>query len=403
MKGANMQYNRNIKVNYAFTFIKNFSVTQGIWMLYLAAHGLSLLEIGLLEGIFHTASLIMETPTGAIADIFGRKASRLIGCALSVLSSVLMIVSDSFGMFAVSFVVSALSFNFESGAGEALVYDSLLLDHREEAYMKTAGRIEVVFQTASIAALALGGLMGNIRYELTYYAAAALGVAALLTGTLLKEPQTGERKRHEGMLAALKAQYVDSFAALRGSARLKYLMLVMPVFSASVTLSFYYLQIAWENEQISTANIGLYLATSSIAAAAGAFFAHRIEKKLGERAILAGAPLILALLIFALHFTRAALLPFCVISALETVIFVATRSYLNRIIPSAQRATILSLESTLFSLVMILVFPLFGAVSDRAGISYTFLMLGALMTALAIGNACIALRRGAAAQTDTGC
>lgn len=398
-----MKYIRNIKVNYAFTFIRNFSVTQGIWILYLAAHGLSLLEIGLLEGIFHTTSLIMETPTGAIADIFGRKTSRLIGCALAVLSAALMVLSDSFGMFAVSFVISALSYNFESGAGDALVYDSLLLDGREEGYMKVAGRIEVVFQSASIAALALGGLLGNIEYELTYYAAMVLAVAALLTGMLMKEPRADVRKKREGMLIALKRQYVDSFAALRGSARLKYLLFIIPVFSSSVTLSFYYLQLAWENEQISTAGIGLYLAASSIAAAAGAFFAHRIEKRLGERTILAGAPLMLALLIFALSFTHMALIPFCVISVLETVIFVATRSYINHIIPSAQRATILSLESTLFSLVMIAIFPLFGAVSDQLGISATFLLLGGLMLILALGNAWLALKPKADMQTSVDC
>lgn len=398
-----MKYNKNIKVNYAFTFIRNFSVTQGIWMLYLASRGLSLLEIGLLEGIFHTASLIMETPTGAIADLFGRKTSRLIGCVLAVLSAALMVLSDGFEMFAVSFIVSALSYNFESGAGDALVYDSLLLDGREEAYMKIAGRTEVVFQTAGIAALALGGLLGNVQYEFAYYAAMVLAVAALLTGTLMKEPVMGERKQREGMLTALKRQYIDSFAALRGSARLKYLLFIIPVFSSSVTLSFYYLQIAWENEQISTAGIGLYLAISSIAAAAGAYFAHRIEKKLGERGILAGAPLLLALMIFLLRFTHLALIPFCIISVIETVIFVSTRSYINRIIPSTQRATILSLESTLFSLVMILTFPLFGAISDHLGIADTFMLLGGLILALAIGNVWLASRRRNAEEVPEEC
>ena len=380
-----MQYNKNIKVNYAFTFIRNFSVTQGIWMLYLAAQGMSLLEIGLLEGIFHITSLIMETPTGVVADIFGRKASRLIGCVLAVLSAALMIISDSFALFAVSFVVSALSYNFESGAGDALVYDSLLLDGHEGAYMKVAGRTEVVFQTAGIAALVLGGLIGNIEYKFAYYAAIALGVASLLAGTLMKEPAT-ERPRHANMAEALKRQYVDSFAALRGSARLKYLLFVMPVFSASVTLSFYYMQIAWEAAQASTLTIGLYLAASSLAAAAGAAFAHRIERRLGERAILAALPMALALLIFALRFPAVSLYAFCLLNALEAILFVVTRAYINRIIPSAQRATILSLESTLFSLMMILLFPLFGAISDRLTVPVTFLLLGGVMTLLAIGN-----------------
>jgi MFS family permease len=387
-----MQYNKNIKVNYAFMFIRNFSVTQGIWMLYLAARGMTLLEIGLLEGIFHITSLVMETPTGAVADIFGRKASRLIGCALAVLSAALMIISDGFALFALSFVVSALSYNFESGAGEALVYDSLLMDGRESAYMKITGLTEVIYQSAGIAALALGGLIGNIRYEFAYYAAIVLAVASLLTGTLMKEP-TVERQRHANLAQALKRQYVDSFAALRGSTRLKYLLFVMPVFSASVTLSFYYMQIAWENAQASTLTIGLYLAASSVAAAAGAIFAHRIERWLGGRVLLAALPMAVALLIFGLRFPALSLYAFCLLNAIEAVLYVVTRAYLNRIIPSAQRATILSLESTLFSLMMILLFPLFGAISDRLTVPVAFLLLGGVMTALAVGNVWVGLRQ----------
>ena len=66
-----MQYLKNIRVNYAFTFIKNFAVTQGIWMFFLATRGMSLLQIGLLEGIFHVTSLLMETPTGIVVDLWG--------------------------------------------------------------------------------------------------------------------------------------------------------------------------------------------------------------------------------------------------------------------------------------------------------------------------------------------
>ncbi len=393
-----MQYKKNIRVNYVFSLIRNFSVTQGIWMLFLASRGLTLLEIGLMEGIFHATSLVMETPTGAVADIFGRKASRLTGCILAIISSAMLLFADSFIMYALSFVVSALSYNFESGAGDALVYDSLLLDGCEETYMKVVGRGEVIFQTAGILGLALGGVLGSVKYEWAYVASIALTVAALLIGTLFREPRTAPRER-VNILTALKRQYVDSFAALRGSARLKYLLLVLPVFSASVTLSFYYMQIAWEQAQVSTLGIGLYLSASAVASAAGAYFAHRIEKRVGERVLLTGIPVIIALMLFLLCLGKFAIVPFCLLNAAEAVLFVATRDYLNRIIPSAQRATILSLESMLFSLVMILIFPLFGGISDIITIPKTFLLLGGLMVLLAAGNG-IAVPRAAVLKKD---
>jgi MFS family permease len=378
-----MTYYKNIAVNYVFTFIKSIDVTNGIWMLYLASKGLSLFEIGLLEGIFHVTSLLMETPTGAVADMFGRKMSRLVGIALSVGSRVLMIFSGSFAMFALSFVITALSYNFESGAGEALVYDSLLLEKKEHKYLKVAGRNELIFQSTNILGLVLGGFAGNIKYEYAYIIAIALSAAAFITGLLFKEPPIAKTKC--GIVGAVKKQYRDSFAAVKGSRRLFYLILFTGILSASVTLSFYYLQIAWESGT-DVFGIGLYLAASSAAAAAGAALAEKAEKALGESAILKITPVLIALSVISMYFTDFALIPLCVISALETIVFVATRDYINRLIPSDKRATILSFESMICSVVMILIFPLFGLVSDSLGMGSTFLILGGAMAVMALVN-----------------
>lgn len=386
-----MKYYKNIFVNYVFTFIKNIDVTNGIWMLYLASKGLSLFEIGIVEGIFHVTSLVMETPTGAIADIFGRKASRLIGMALSIGSKVLMILSNSFAMFALSFVITALSYNFESGAGEALVYDSLLLEKNEEKYLKIAGRNELIFQSTNILGLAIGGLAGNIKYEYAYYIAIALSVAALVVCMLFREPAIAKEKTR--LLKAVKDQYKNSFEAVKGSRRLFYLILFMGILSASVTLSFYYLQIAWEGG-LDVFGIGLYLAASSAAAAVGAAFAEKAERRFGETLILKVAPIAIALSVVSIYFTRLALIPLCVISALESLVYVATRDYINRLIPSDRRATILSFESMVFSIIMILIFPLFGLVSDNLGMGNTFLILGGVMAVMALVNFKVVRRNG---------
>lgn len=390
----NNQYYKNIYINYAFTFLKNLNLTQGIWMLYLASKGLSLFEIGTLEGVFHVTSLIMETPTGAVADIFGRKASRLVGVILAVISSILMIISDCYLMFALSFVIMALSYNFESGANEALVYDSLMMDNEESLYMKIAGRTEVIYQTTSIVALVLGGIVGNIQYTYVYYIAILLNVLALLAGLLFKEPCHQKDKHKTKLLTAMKKQYVESFIAVRYNHRLFYLILFSALLSASVTLSFYYLQIAWQQNGLSTFTIGVYLSVSAAAAAVGAVFADRIEKRLGETVILRTAPFMIAISIIGMCFIRMALLPFCIMSVVETIVFVATRDYINQTISSQQRATILSFESVMFSLVMILIFPLFGLLSDLIEIRYTFILLGGLMFVMSIVNLIVNTKNG---------
>lgn len=386
-------YYKNIFVNYVFTFIRNLNVTHGIWMLYLASRGLSLFQIGLLEGIFHVTSLIMETPTGAIADIFGRKTSRIVGVVMTVISSVIMILSNSFYGFALGFVFSALSYNFESGANEALVYDSLLLEGKEKNYMKIAGRVEVVYQATGIAALVIGGFIGNIEYIFVYYLSIVLSVASFFAALFFKEPQITERKQKLKLSSAMKKQYVDCFHAIKNSSRLLYLIVLTSLLCASVTLVFFYMQLAWKDASHTVYGIGIYLAASSLAAATGAMLASKIEKKLGEALILKTAPFVVAVCIGCLFFMNFALLPFCVMNFVEAVIFVATRDYINKTISSDKRATLLSFESLMFSLVMILTFPLFGLVSDHIGMKYTFVTLGALMLMLSFVNLRLKSRR----------
>ena len=381
-----INYYKNIYVNYLFTFTNSLNVTHGIWMLYLASKGMSLFQIGILEGIYHVTSLLMETPTGAIADIFGRKTSRLIGVIMAIVASIVMVFADSFAMFALGFVITALAYNFESGANEALVYDSLLLEGKESGYMKIAGRTEVVFQATGIVALVLGGIVGNIEYVLVYYVAIGISVVSLGVGLFFTEPKAAHEHVKVKLVPAMKKQYIDSFHAIRHNSRLLYLIVFTAVMFACVTLSFFYMQLAWKDNLLSTLQIGVYLAASALAAALGAFFAARIEKKLGETFILRAAPIVVAASIILLFFTKFALIPFCIMNFVEALIFVATRDYINKTIPSDKRATILSFESLMFSLVMIMTFPLFGFISDSVGMRYAFVMLGGLMMVMAIVN-----------------
>lgn len=383
---SKINYMKNITVNYLFTFISNVGSTQGIWMLYLASKGLSLFELGLLEGLFHVTSMLMETPTGAVADIFGRKTSRIVSVVLNIGASALMVVANSFWLFAVAFVVTALSYNFDSGANEALVYDSLLAEGKEKRYLKVAGRVELVFQATGVIAFIVGGALGNIQYEYAYYLAIVLAVASLFVALLFKEPPIKHAHQDKRLLPALKRQYVESFKAIRSNVRLLYLIVFSSIVCTSVTLTFYYMQTVWQQSGHSVLTIGIFLAAQAMAAAAGALVADRVDKRFGDDKILRIVPPIIAVSILALYFAPLTLAAFCVMNFFEALIFVATRDYINKTIPSDKRATILSFESLMFSVVMIALFPVFGLVSDHIGLEWAFVILGGLMLALSLVN-----------------
>lgn len=387
LKNAKTIYKRNIKINYFYSFIKGINLTNGIWMLYLVFKGMTLFEIGLLEGIYHVSSLIMETPTGAIADIFGRKSSRLMGLGFVALSAMFMVISHSFWGCAFAFFLTALSNNFESGAAEALIYDSLLLMGEEATYMKITGRLEVVYQLSSVLGLVIGGLIGTFDYALIYGVMIILACITLGIGIYFKEPEIHSVEHiKRGVISAVLGQYTDSFKILKNSKRLIYVIFFGAIVSTFLTLSFYYLQVAWKENGILEWQIGIFLGISSLCAAVGGYFAERIEKRLGEASILRYFPVVISFAIPTFYFMPYGFIGFSILSVIESVIFVATRDYINTLIPSDKRATIISFDSAVFSLCMICLFPLFGFVSDRIGISFTFLFLGGIFGLLTLIN-----------------
>ena len=174
---------RNIPKNYLYVLLSNTSLSEAIWMLYLAWRGLTLFQIGLVESVFHVTSLLMEVPTGIVADRFGRRTSRLLSRIMAMIGTLLMIASRSFWGFALAFVFVALGYNLESGAGDALVYDSLVQVGRQDRFMRVKGRMEIAYQAAAIVSLVASGIVATFDYLLAYYV--ALGIHALSFGLAL--------------------------------------------------------------------------------------------------------------------------------------------------------------------------------------------------------------------------
>lgn len=100
---------------YLLTDVGYFLPAGSSWVALLALRGFSVLEIGLLESIFHIVSFCFELPSGVVADVFGRKRTLVLSQVMMLLSGGLMILSDSFGTVALAIGCSALSYNLASG------------------------------------------------------------------------------------------------------------------------------------------------------------------------------------------------------------------------------------------------------------------------------------------------
>ena len=141
---------------------------------------MSLVEIGILESIYHITGVLFELPTGAIADVYGKKFSVVAGRVVSVISCILMIKSNSIWGFAIAFVLSSAAMNLNSGAAESLVYDSLKELGEEDKYKKIWGNLAFAMSIAQGVAVLLGGILADIKFLYAYVLGTIIQVATLM-------------------------------------------------------------------------------------------------------------------------------------------------------------------------------------------------------------------------------
>jgi MFS family permease len=369
-----MRIERNIPKNYLFVFLSGTRLSEAIWMLYLAFRGMSLVQIGLIESVFHVTSLLMEVPTGIIADRFGRRTSRLLGRLMAMLGTLLMVVASSFWGFAVAFVFTALSYNLESGAGDALVYDSLVQCGKQDRYTRVKGRQEVAWQAAQIVSLVVGGIVATFDYTLAYLLTLGIEAVSLVVCLTFEEPRIGATDP-KGRRRGLAQHITGSFRVLRENRGILVYILFIEGFGIFCTTLHFYFQNFLKSRGHIEWQIGAVLALSSLAGMLGAVLAHRLEKRLGKSWLVSLSPFV-ALAAFALiAFTWFEIPAMILLAAVEGILYVSFSDSINRLIPSENRATLLSFEAMSFSVMMIVLFPAIGAVADAAGFKVAFTVI----------------------------
>ena len=372
---VNEKLKRNISISYLYNFLFQLNITSAIWVLYLNFKGMSLIEIGLLESIYHITGVLFELPTGAIADVYGKKFSIVTGRIVSVISSILMITSNSFWGFGFAFILSAASMNLNSGAGEALVYDSLKELGEEERYKKIWGNLAFIMSIGQGVAVLLGGILSDIKFLYAYILGMIIHTVALIVACKFREPtvrknQEQEEKKRENLILY---QVSISGKVLKTRKVVLYLILFSALVGSLQTTVFFYSQQYFSDMNYSKTAIAIICTMSSFIEAISSKYAYKLENLLKLKGTLISISLINIFSLMGLALAKElAVVFFMSVSITGGLAYTIFSDYINSRIPSEYRATILSFDSFCFSMFMISVFPVFGFLAEKIGFSITF-------------------------------
>src|SRR5438309_329980 len=103
----------------------SWSFIGPMYALFLLSRGLDLFEMSVVPAIYWIVSFLFEVPTGAFADLAGRKTSFLMSCVIRMIAFGLYAYADTFAAFAVAEFIDALGSTLASGALDAWAVDGM--------------------------------------------------------------------------------------------------------------------------------------------------------------------------------------------------------------------------------------------------------------------------------------
>ena len=136
----NQELQKNIIKFYISQFLAGMQFTSPIIVLYFLSNGLSLSQVAILTSIHTLIIAFFEIPSGAIADIFGRKRTLVFAGLMAVIGSVTFAFSHSFLSFVLAEAFFALFISFTSGTDTAWLYDTLKNLKSQSKFKEISGR-----------------------------------------------------------------------------------------------------------------------------------------------------------------------------------------------------------------------------------------------------------------------
>jgi MFS family permease len=371
------------------------SLIWGINTIFLLDAGLSNFEAFAANACFTAGMVLFEVPTGVVADVWGRRLSFLLGTlTLSVTTALYVLlwqVEADFWAWAAVSALLGLGFTFFSGAVEAWLVDALEATGYEGSLESVFGRGQVVGGIAMLVGSVGGGVVAQVAGLGVPFVLRAIVLVLVFVVALVTMHDVGfTPTRSGGPVAEVRAIARHSVEYGWKVPPVRYLMLAAPFTGGVAFYVFYALQpylLELYGNETAYGIAGLTAAILAGAQTVGGLLTARIRGLFHLRTsalLLAEAVAAVTIVLMGLIQVFWVVLGLIVVWGLLSAAAMPIRqAYLNGLIPSRQRATILSFDSLMSSSGGVVIQPALGRAADVWGYPASYVLSG-LIAALAI-------------------
>lgn len=372
---------RNIDILGISSFISGFLFFVPILSLYLQKNLFTITNVALIFAIQSIAIVLLEIPTGAVADIFGRKKTHIFGDISTIVGIMFLYFGNGLFPFIIFALLNALGQSLRSGNDDAIIYDTLKQERKVEHYKKVNGTLSSLWPFGAVIGSVLGGFFAKASLSLPILLSLIPLTISLIICLFLEEPKY-HKEKHNNIFGHMK----NSLKVVAGNKQVLLLMI-----AGGVALAFgesaHNLKpifFAFKNIQIEYFGIiyGVIFGLSSL----GHYFSHIVSRKFGDKNTLILSGLSFPILLFLSTLTDGFLSMFLLV--LTSIPFGLRNPILGHLLnaetTSSKRATVLSINNLFGSLGVALSAILLGNLADLYSINIAYAIAAVCMFTVSI-------------------
>ena len=369
-----------IKLFWISLFI-NLSALSSILTLFYIERGLSLIEISILGVVISWTIIVLEVPTGIIADRYGGKKTILSGIFALFIYGIVYIFAKNFFIFIFGIFFLGLSISLLSGCVTSLIYDSLIGAKKEKEAKKYIGNYRSAALIGAIVISPIASIIAkdliNIQFILLLSINLIGYLVAFIISLTLKEVSFNRevklRKRDIIKKGFSNIIYNKSLRRLTLNHGIGFVAIL--IFGQII------IQPYLRDAKVPIFLFGILYAIINIILFFIYRISHQIERIMGKRQTLLLTLFIPGILMISLSFITNQY--FSIVSYILIAVLIPLRdplisAYKNVYIESNQRATTISIISMIYSLIAIISQPIIGLIAE-INLDYSLIVVGLIL------------------------
>ncbi|MGX7107904.1 MFS transporter [Facklamia miroungae] len=369
---------------YLYIVFKNLRFTRIINVIFIVQFlKLSLVQFAFFQSIFLFSQLISEVPSGILGDVFNKKKVVLLGLIMLTISPVLTISSAVvatkdyiYHILMATFVLEGVGNAFLSGADDALFFEALRSEGKQENYGKIRGKLQLICALTLGGATFLGGGLYSIKFYLPYLVQSFTLLCSIIIIMVTPDNQSLTVENHLQKDNQKFKELFSVFHRMIKSSRILFMFIFTTVTVSAINVVFTFLPNYFSTIGFSNSTNGAIFMAFSVIGGIVATQAYKISKiRISNLMQIISMILMVSIVFHILPHNTAFIISLLLLYIIIDIIDPIVMEMLHLWVDDESRATIISGLSFSISLVTMLMNPIIGVGVQMFKMKTTILLI----------------------------